>query len=64
MFSFWDTSCSKQRRSSDGMPRTNIFKQRSVRDRQGNLATKTLSSRLFSALKTPKTRTNRRTFGG
>lgn len=45
------------------MPKTNVFKQRSVRDRQGNPATKTLSSRLFLALKIPKTRMNRRTFG-
>ena len=63
MFSFWDNFCSKQRRSSDERPRTNVSEPRSVRGRQGNLVTKTLSSILSSASRTPKTRTNRRTFG-
>jgi len=63
MFSFWDNSCSKQRRISDERPRTNVFEPRSMRGRQGNLVTKTSNPILSSASRTPKTRTNRRTSG-
>lgn len=58
------TLISKQRRRSDERPRTNVSELRNVRDRQGNLVIKTLSSMLSSASKIPKTRTNRRTSGG
>jgi type IV secretory pathway VirB10-like protein len=61
---FGTYSCSKQRKSRDERLKTNVSKPRSVRGRQRNLVTKILSSRLFSTLRTPKTKLNRRTSGG
>jgi len=63
MFDFWLNYFSKERKSRDERQKTNVSKPRSVTGRRRSLVTKTLNSRLSSALKTPKTKMNRRTSG-
>lgn len=64
MSDFDDDSCSERRRSKDGRLKMNVSKPKNVRGRQKGPVIKILSSRLSSALRTPKIRTSRKASGG